>query len=247
MKRNYGVIFKYYKNDTDYTQLHFEVEVVYKGQSQFGKHIFSIDKKKIFIDEKAPDLILEQFAEKAGSCLYPMDIITSDEGPFEEILNYEDVKSRWNSAKKDLEDYYKGKIAEDMIANIDEMYLNQEKLNSTVSKDLFLTLFFMPIYRKHTNRIAEYEKKITFLSVKKTVDYSILQQVDEYLTATKKQVIRLAGNSEKAKSSQPELEFDYKIDNETKSIYSIKGTIDLKQLRSSIQKIEVQMYLLHAK
>ena len=38
-----------------------------------------------------PDLIIEQLAEKAGSCFYPMEIVTSAEGPLEEIINFFDL------------------------------------------------------------------------------------------------------------------------------------------------------------
>lgn len=245
MTRNYGVIFKYFKSDTAFTQIHFEVEVAYKGQSQYGKHHFIINRKKIFVNESAPDVIIEQLAEKAGSCLYPMEIATSHEGPFEEIVNYEEIKKRWDSTKNDLQDYYKGKIAEKIIDNIDSMYLSREKLDNAIGKDLFLTLFFMPIYRRHINRIAEYEKRITFLPIRRSVSYTILQEVEQYLTATKKQVIRLVGKSDEVVLSEPELQLDYKIDNETKSIYSVKGSINIQQLRNKIQKVEIQMFQLH--
>lgn len=242
--RNYGVIFKYFKSDNDFTQIHFETEVTYIGQSENGKHYFRINRKKVFINESAPDLTVEQLAEKAGSCLYPMNISTNNEGPFEEIENFEEINKRWNSKKIELQNYYKGKIAERIIENLDKVYSSKEKLDQIIKKDLFLTLFFMPIYRKHNNRIANYEKRIAFLPIQKSVSYTIVQEVEKYLTDTKKQVIRLLGKSDEEILLEPDLQLDYKIDNETKSIYSIKGSINVQRLKNKIQKVEIQLFQL---
>lgn len=240
--RNYGVVFKYFKNAEEFTQIHFSVDVTYSGQSQNGKHYFNIDRKKVFINETAPDLILEQLAESAGSCLYPMEIITSDEGPFEGIANYEAIKKRWKDKKAELESYYEGEMAENIISKLDSIYSDQHKMELSMKKDLFLNLFFMPIYRKHTNRIATYEHSITFASLNRAVSYDIVQEVEPYLTATKKQKIQLKGHSEEAFTKEPELSFLYKINNETKSIYSITGSVNLEKFKKNIKKVEIQMF-----
>lgn len=243
--RNYGVIFKYFKNEIDFTQMHFEVEVTYKGQSQSGNYHFTIDRKKVYINEIAPDLVIEQLAEKAGSCLYPMEIATSPEGPFEEITNYEEIKKRWNAKKIELQDYYTGEIAEKIITNVDAVYSSKNKVEMAMSDDLFLTLFFMPIYRKHVNRIAEYKKEIAFVPFKQALQYNIIQEVDKFLTESKKQLIIIKGFSEESVSNEPELVLDYKINNETKSIFSIVGSVNLQKLKNKTQKIEIEMYQLN--
>lgn len=243
--RNYGVVFKYFKNEEDFTQIHFAVAISYKGQSQNGKHYFIIDRKKVFINEVAPDLVMEQLADKAGSCLYPMEISTSDEGPFEEIINYEEIKKRWDSKKQELENYYKGEIAEKIIANLDRVYSSKNKMEMAMNDDLFLTLFFMPIYRKHTNRMAQYQKEIAFIPFERPISYEIIQEVDQFLTVSKKQLIALKGFTSDLEANLPELRLDYKINNETKSLFSIIGSVDLARERSTNQKIEIEIYQLN--
>lgn len=243
--RNYGVIFKYFKNEIDFTQIHFEVDIFYKGQSPSGNYHFIIDRKKVYINETAPELILEQLAEKAGSCLYPMEIATSPEGPFEEIINYEEIKKRWNTKKIELQDYYKGALTEKIIANIDAVYSSKNKMEMALNDDLFLTLFFMPIYRKHVDRIAEYKKEIAFVPFKQALQYNIIQEVDKFLTESKKQLISIKGFSEESVSNEPELVVDYKINNETKSIFSIVGSVNLQKEKNKTQKIEIEMYQLN--
>lgn len=243
--RRYGVIFKYYKEEADFTQIHFEVEVTYKGQSQSGNYHFIINRKKVFINQMAPDLIIEQLAEKAGSCLYPMEIITSQEGPFQEIANYEEIKKRWEAKKIELQNYYTGEISEKIIANLDVAYSSKNKIEMAMNDDLFFTLYFMPIYRKHVNKIAKYKKEIAFVSFKNPIYYAVIQEVDEFLTESKKQFISLKGFLETSISTEPELLLDYKINNETKSIFSIVGSVNLEKENSKTQKIEIEMYQLN--
>lgn len=243
--RKYGIQFKYYKNETDFTQIHFEVDVIYQGKSQFGNYHFMINRKKVYINELASDLIIEQLAEKAGACLYPMEIITSAEGPFQEITNYEEIKKRWDIKKIELQNYYEGEIAESIISNLDVVYSNKSKIETAMNDDLFLTFYFMPIYRKHEKRIAKYKKEIAFMTFKQPFYYDIIQEVEEFLSESKKQVIRISGFSEQSNGSEPDLEFEYKINNETKSIFSIVGSVNLPKEKSKTQKIEIEMYQLN--
>lgn len=243
--RKYGVVFKYLKKEEESTQIHFTVEVSYKGESRDGSHYFSIDRKKVFINETAPDLVIEQLAEKAGSCLYPMEIATSPEGSFQEIRNYEIIKKRWDDKKIELQDYYKGEIPDEIIANLDVVYSSKNKIEMAMKDDLFLKLFFMPIYRKHTNRIAEYKQEIVFIPFEQPISYDIIQEVEKFLTETKKQIITIKGYSEKTASIAPELLLDYKINNETKNLFSIVGSVNLEKEKSQTQKIEIEMYQLN--
>jgi hypothetical protein len=241
--RNYGVVFKYYKEE-EFTQLHFTMEVSYKGELRDGSHYFIINRKKIFINETAPDLVIEKLAESAGSCLYPMEIITNQEGPFQEIKNYEAIKKRWNEKKIAIQDYYKGEIAEKIIANLDAVYSSKQKMEIAMNDDLFITLFFMPIYRKHINRIADYKKEIAFIPFNQPISYEIIQEVDKFLTESKKQMITIKGHSDKSLRGEPELQLDYKINNETKSLFSIVGSVNLEKEKGNTQKIEIEMYQL---
>lgn len=243
--RNYGVIFKYIKSEDDFTQIHFTVDVAYKGQSHNGKHHFNINRKQVYINETAPDLVIEQLAEKAGSCLYPMEISTSDEGPFEEIINFEEIKKRWDSKKEELQNYYKGEIAEKIIANLDRVYSSKNKMEMAMNDDLFFTLFFMPIYRKHVERKAEYKKEIVFVPFEMPISYDIIQEVDKFLTVSKKQKISLKGYTAKSEANLPELQLDYKINNETKSLFSIIGSVNLAKEKGLSQKIEIEIYQLN--
>lgn len=241
--RNYGVKFKYFKEDNEFTQIHFAVEVIYKGELQNGSHYFSINKKKIFIDNKAPDLIIEQLAEKAGSCLYPMEILTSPEGPFQEIVNYEAIKKRWDAQKIELENYYVGEISDKIIKKLNGMYSSKQRLELAIKEDLFLKLFFMPIYRKHINRIAEYAVDVAFIPSFRPREYQIVQEVSPFLTKSKKQQIHLKGVHDFG-AGKTSLEFNYKINNETKSIFSIVGKIDLEAENNTTKQIYVEIYQL---
>lgn len=243
--RKYGVIFKYYKSEDEFTQIHFEVDVTYKGQSQWGNYHFIINRKKVFINQIAPDLIIEQLAEKAGLCLYPMEIITDREGPFQEIANYEEIKERWEVKKVELQQYYVGEISEKIIANLDVAYSSKNKIEMAMNDDLFFTLYFMPIYRKHVNRIAKYKKEIAFVPFENSIYYNVIQEVNEFLTESKKQFISLRGFSETSISTEPELLLNYKINNETKSIFSIVGSVNLEKRNNKTQKIEIEMYQLN--
>lgn len=242
--RNYGVIFKYFKDTDDFTQVHFIVEANYRGESREGSHYFSINRKKVFINETVPDLVIEQLAEKAGSCLYPMEISTTKEGSFHEIMNYGDIKKRWDDKKIELQNYYTGEIAEEIINSLDAIYSNKSKIEDAMKDDLFLTLFFMPIYRKHVDRIAEYKKEIAFVPFDRPITYSIVQEVDKFLTTSKKQSIVINGYSDEIAQEEATLHLIYRIDNETKSVFSIIGSVNLEKEKSKTQKIDIELYQL---
>ena len=242
--RKYGVIFKYLKKDGQATQVHFTVDVGYKGELRDGSHLFFIDRKKVFINQKAPDLIIEQLAEKAGSCLYPMDILTSPEGPFQEIVNYEEIKKRWDDKKIELEQYYVGEIAEKIIANLDIAYSSKHKMERAMQDDLFLLLFFMPIYRRHVDRKAAYDIELAFVPFNMPIKYHISQEVEQFLTTSQKQLIHINGYSDMTVLAEPDFQLHYKIDNETKSIFSIVGEVSLVKEKDKTQKIEIELYQL---
>lgn len=245
--RRYGVIFKYYKEEADFTQIHFEVEVTYKGQSQSGNYHFIINRKKVFIDQMAPDLIIEQLAEKAGSCLYPMEIITSQEGPFQEIANYEEIKKRWDDKKIELEHYYVGEISKNIIERVNVMYSSKMALENAVREDLFLKLFFMPIYRKHVNLKADYQIACSFIPFASPTNFRILQEVSPFLTRSKKQIINLKGVGTGFSREQPNFELNYKLSNETKSVFSIVGEIDVAMQDETTRQINIEIYELAEK
>ncbi len=102
----------------------------------------------------------------------------------------------------------------------------------------------MPIYRKHNNRIAEYKKEIAFIPFKRPIEYDIVQEVDKFLTASKKQLIMIKGTSNKSGLNEPELQLNYKINNETKSLFSIVGSVNLEKEQNNTQQIEIEMYQL---
>ena len=99
----------------------------------------------------------------------------------------------------------------------------------------------MPIYRKHIDRLANYEIEIVFIPFEEPISFQIIQEAKPYLSRLNKQLLSLKGYCDQAINSHPELELDYKIDNETKSLSSIMGSVDLKIAKDSVNKIEIEI------
>ncbi|MGY0040475.1 hypothetical protein [Pedobacter sp. NJ-S-72] len=127
-------------------QVHYEIEVSWIRELNEASFLFELDKKQVYINNKAPDKIVDKLAEEMGKILYPLQIVTNKYGFLTGIANIGVVRERWLVQKKSIVQRYEGKISDDAIAAMDSSLSDLGGLIETIKKDWFIALLFSGIY-----------------------------------------------------------------------------------------------------
>jgi hypothetical protein len=263
-KRIYGFCYENFENDILKNQIHYEIEVNILSDSYGDNCIFEINRKQFFLNNKAPDSKIEQMADKASRTLFPLHIKIKKNGEIEEILNAEDIKKRWQSAKKEILQYYKGDIIDKIVNKMDGILSNDNALKKSICQNWFFHLFFKPIY-------VEYTSKLRFKSIWKSpvfgnqfIEYGVFQTVNEQYDQNDKIIINAHGNAiddrtvdeiidgyhfpkkyyseEQAETVDSSMSVEYKLYQEDRSIFSITGTFETKINESLNKKIQIEIH-----
>lgn len=143
----YGVIINYSPQNV---KIHFEVDILRDG------NVVEINKGKSYLNDKIPDLLVEQLVEKASNVLYPLQLSINEYGSFTKVLNKKDILIKWeNEVQPELVSYYNGAIAEDIIDKMNHIFSNLDENKKSLYQNLFFQLYFSPIYRNY----LEYKNK----------------------------------------------------------------------------------------
>lgn len=263
-KRKYGFCYENYENDILKNQIHYEVDVDILSDNYDDNCIFEINREQFYINNKRPDSKIEQIADKASQAVFPLRIKIKKNGEIEEILNVEDVKRRWLSAKKEILQYYKGGIIAKVINKMDSILLNDNALKKSIHQNWFFHLYFKPIY-------VEYTSKLRFKSIWESpvfgnqfIEYGVIHTVKDQYDENDKITVNAIGTAiddrtvdeiidgynfpKKYYSEEPEetvdstMNVEYKLYQEDRSIFSITGTFETKINESLNKKIEIGIY-----
>src|SRR6218665_3899461 len=98
--KEYGIIQTTYENGKQKNRISFLTEV-----KKYDVSLFSIKRKSIYINHKAPDLTMEQIAEKAGSIFFPLEVETLANGNLKQICNMKEIKERWKMLRPEMLKY----------------------------------------------------------------------------------------------------------------------------------------------
>ncbi|KAF2333766.1 LysM peptidoglycan-binding domain-containing protein [Flavobacterium daemonense] len=181
ISRDYSVKYTYnIGNLTD--ALEMGVRVRWLATDNNNYHFFEIRKSiNLFIDDKAPDRLMDDIGVKLVQVLYPLNIVVDNEGKWIDIHNYEEIVSRWKNKKEKIVEYYNGGITPKYIEHCELSLASSEQLLKSLYSDHFLRSFFNGMYIKHTDDFV-CESEISFpLERNKESKFQIQQKVDPYL------------------------------------------------------------------
>ena len=77
LNRTYGVLIRIEDTKQKSTQIHFEIEVSCIEQITNQTYLFELNKKQIYINEKAANGLNEEFAETCGAVFYPLQLLVN--------------------------------------------------------------------------------------------------------------------------------------------------------------------------
>lgn len=263
-KRIYGFCYESFQNDTLKDQIHYEVEVNFLEDNSGRNCIFEINRKQVYINNKIPSLKIEQIAEKASQAIFPLRIKMKKNGEIKEILTSNAIKKRWFAIKDDILKYYKGEVVAKVISKIEAVLLNDDLLKESIYQNWFFHLYFKPFYTDYTEKLKFKHIWDSPVFGPQFIQYGVVHTIKEHYDADDKININADGiaidersieeimegyNFAKAQlsgeTSEPvesEMNVDYRLYKEDRSIFSAIGTFETKIDENTQRKIQVEMY-----
>ncbi len=263
LQRRYGIILHL---DTGGKPLKVHYEVAVFCTQVVAKGVFEIQfqKETIFLNNTAPDSILDNLSADLGKVLYPLLVEADEKGKFRRISNIPEIQKRWVEARPNLSRYYTGAIAERGLAGMDRALTNPRFMEQQLRHDWLLTLLLAPVYRPYQNHQAIAEMLLPMVPYKPPVKYALSLSTDPQRTESG--FIRIvatgtcadvrSGNDivrgcplpmvEEAPPANGELSLEYKLYPHNGTVFSVTGAVTL-QLPAGEKRVEVEVYQLNAR
>ncbi len=260
--RTYGVLFVSEDENRKKLQFHYEIDVICIEETQDDHFLFEIFKHQIYINEKTPDILIDELSERCGKVLYPLQLKVNRQGEIIKINNYQYIVDRWEAEKKAILRSYKGKEVTLLMKNMDAVIEDINKLTDMLlQRDWFITLFFAPIYNFNvTKNIAlpfipyqlgcpyEFKNKITKHTHKKE-DVVIRLKGKCIDTRSERDILRgnLISLDKEKKRVKGKIDINYQFYKEAKLANAITGICSLDFPSGKSKKMTVEMYNLKNK
>jgi hypothetical protein len=249
--KRYGIIQKTFINDEEKLKIHYETEI------KKNNNKLEIKRNSVYLNHQRPDLIVEQMADKIGNTMYPLELELNDDGTIKGVNNQQAILDRWLMLKPELEDYYRGKEAEQIFQNVVRNIRSRSKFLHKIKDSLFYVMYFFPLYETFNE-----DKKYIFqihLPLEENsgkVLFEITLSLNEEISKTNKFLIRAGGksivpslyaihNQKNENDNQPTTEeyfdFTYKLNSKDNSIFAIYGEMGLKSQKLD-KKITFECY-----
>ncbi|MCW3161092.1 hypothetical protein [Chryseobacterium oryctis] len=254
-KKRYGIIQKIFHNDEEELKIHYETEIIK------NKNTVQISRSQVYLNNKVPDLVIEQLADKIGSIFYPFELGLHENGSINTLVNFKEIQNRWKILKPQLEEYYKGEIANELLASTNKR-ITQKSITEQVHNSLFFTLYFLPLYKTFDeNKSLNLSIEIPIFKNSTRALFEIDLKLEEKISKTHKFIIKASGKSTSGKISdeiekentspitdgkiQPKnssyFDFIYKLNSKDNSIFAIYGELGV-QFPDCMKKISLECY-----
>ncbi|MBE0390784.1 hypothetical protein [Flavobacterium sp. PL002] len=191
----YGVLYTIENGDKIHT-IKQKINVKWKAKSDNDFYFFEITRiGKIYINDTEADTMAEDIAEKASAALYPLIVVVDATGKWVDINNFEQVKKRWTTTKKEIQKYYKGAFIEKYFSIYDKTLENSDNLYLSLSKDWFLYALFNGIHVQYPpTLIIQKETGFPFITKDENISYQVDQTLDDYLDVDNFIIVAIKGN-----------------------------------------------------
>jgi len=249
--KRYGIIQKTFINGKEKLKIHYETEI------KKNNNKIEIKRNFVYLNNQRPDLIVEQMADKIGNTMYPLELELNDDGSIKGINNQQAILDRWLMLKPELEDYYKGKEAEQLFQKVGRNIRSRSKFLHKIKDSLFYVIYFFPLYETFNE-----DKKYIFhihLPLEENsgkMPFEITLSLDEEISKTNKILVRAEGKSidnrlydihisrnenDNQHTTEGSFDFTYKLNSKDNSIFAIYGEMRLKSQKLD-RKIAFECY-----
>jgi hypothetical protein len=157
MQRTYGIQVNW-QSPAGEKSMYYDMLMHCKGVKDENA-TWEITKNNIYIDNKKTEAPLELLAIACAEPCYPFEFTTTKDGRITGLTGTEKIKERFADAKAILLRDFGGEVALQYISATEAAIDHPQQLESLVTTDLWLSLFFAPIVGRYEN--AEKTKPIT--------------------------------------------------------------------------------------
>ncbi|MEZ0129997.1 hypothetical protein AB9T88_09640 [Flavobacterium sp. LBUM151] len=265
IKKEYGTIILYKENNKLINKVHFTSQIEFlKRYNDFSIVEYQIN--QVYINNKEPEMVIEQLADKTSKVLYPIVMSLNKNGEIHEILNIEAIQKRWEILKPSILEYYKGgDVITKLLSSFERSIQSASRLKRSLADHPFYTIYFAPIYQN-------YSPDLSFTN--NDFELETFQSIDEFQSATSKILVRRKGvgrskvnfdensqlhdhtlkntaiNLEKEEFQIGKLDqgihnnmdFQYKLHHSNNSIFSIVGFINTRKNNKTVSTVEFETY-----
>ena len=219
-----------FADDNSKNEIRYKLDISFTGNIENRLKTFIINREdKIYVNDIIQNNFIDKLALETSKCLYPLHIKTKSNGKLIEILNFEDITSRWVKKKKTLKKDYKSKLTQKYINATDRSLISKDVLLHKISRDWFINLYFNEIYKFYSQDLYINEKlSYPVLGNVKPLEYKVISKIK--LNEDKKDIrLDINGTIDDERCALDlEQKLDYPYYKElNKNEKPLKGTCDL--------------------
>ena len=143
---NYNVQYSVAEGEKN-TIINFEISVIHQGIFKEG-HLYLINKKATTTINGEIDINdTEEIKEKIGNIAYPLQVLVSESGMWQEVVFDKNIKNRFAAAKQEVQEYYKGKLVDDLLNHAESNLCSEAGFKKIFENNWLLDTIFSPIYK----------------------------------------------------------------------------------------------------
>lgn len=156
IEKSYGVEIIYTLEEK---KIQYIVSIAYISSIDEDYHC-KIDRKQVFINGVQPSRLIDVLAERCMNCIYPIDFQVNPFIGIKGMLNFDELKKRWNVALIDLKKEYQGDFADQYFDKISQNLSDQGIFFQAIKNEMSYSLLFFRkevLYEKnHMKKDAVY-------------------------------------------------------------------------------------------
>lgn len=259
LKHRYGMLIRHFEQEEETLKLHYAITVRGTGNNTGEQQEAEVEREQVFINNQAPELIAEQFANDIGKCIFPVRLSLNANGSLESITNEVDIRNRWNKAKPALEAYYKGAVADAVLDQMDRQLSSAKYITGSLKKDVFFALYFQALYHNYIpGQVRTADFYFPFTAYGTPVLFAVTYKAERDETGDKI-ILKVKGTCKDERSyrdilnrkilpSDPggnkvkgDLDFTCKLYPDSHAIYAITGMVQLSDQTNS-RAIAVELF-----
>ncbi len=163
------------------THVEFEISLQNKGVFKEGHvyEIYKISPTEINGEDDINDT--EDVKEKILNLIYPIQVLVRENGTWQELLYDKRIVKRFEVAKREILDYYKGQLVHDLLQHAEKKMCNEKNFKELFADNWLLDTIFSNVYRYYNNNEAN-EEALHFALLKNVLPqkFLVLQSISNF-------------------------------------------------------------------
>ncbi len=194
LSRTYGVTYVIQSAGIEQV-ISYEITVSCSKRLPGDMFLFEINKGQVYINNQAPEKMIDKLAEQCGKVLYPLHIRVNSAGQFTGIANQAQIAAAWEGTKPALQQYYTGEVTEQIISYMDLAVSSEPHIYQSLCRDWFMALYFADLYQPGSDIMKrELTAALPVMPYTTPVLFNVTQQPVQHNTASGSLVLQQKGN-----------------------------------------------------